>query len=150
MSHETLAHRKFHIVQLLPEELLVMGFKPILTFDTSGIGGHGCLANEPDLDALIAGLTTAFHTRLTFTSLSEIIATTSGSRREEQVAVCRRLLSSGDCVDPPHIILNKLVRQFEQSASFDWRLVDVRFPEAAAEIANGTAFTDDLSRDERI
>src|SRR5882724_651158 len=126
-----------------------MGLKPILTFDTSGIGGHGCLANELDLDALIAGLTIGFHSRLTFTSVSEIIATTSGERRRRQIDVCRRLLSSGDCVDPPHVILRKLARKFERSTFFDWTLVDIRFPAAEAQIAAGISFDDNFSRDER-
>jgi len=126
-----------------------MGLKPILTFDTSGFGGHGCLASEPDLDALITGLTAGFHTRLTFTSVSEIIATTSGEGRRRQIDVCRRLLGSGDCVDPPHIILSKLVRQFEQSLTFDCTVVDIAFPEAESQIAAAMDFDDVLSRDER-
>lgn len=126
-----------------------MGLKPILTFDTSGIGGHDCLANELDLDALVAGITVGFHPRVTFTNLSEIIATTSGERRKEQLAVCKRLMATGDCIDPPHVILEKLVSEFEAISAFDWFRIDVRFPQAEAEIARGIDFAEDLSADER-
>jgi hypothetical protein len=126
-----------------------MGYKPILTFDTSGIGGTNCLVDEPDLDALIAGFTSGFHTRFTFTSVSEIIATTCGDRRRRQLGVCRRLLPFGDCIEPQHEIIRKMVKSFEDSASFDWSEVNVRFPEAEIELVRQESFSDELSQQER-
>lgn len=126
-----------------------MGYKPILTFDTSSIGGTNCLVDEPDLDALIAGFKSGFHSRFTFTSVSEIIATTSGERRRKQLGVCRRLLSSGDCIEPQHEIIRQMVEQFERTMPFNWTAVNVRFPEAENEIARQEDFGDELSQQER-
>lgn len=126
-----------------------MGYKPILTFDTSGIGGTNCLVDEPDLPALIAGFTTGFHTRFTFTSVSEIIATTCGDRRRKQLDVCKRLLSSGDCIEPQHEIIRQMVKRFEQPAPFDWATVNVRFVDAENEIARQANFSDALAEQER-
>ncbi len=126
-----------------------MGYKPILTFDTSSIGGTNCLVDEPDLDALLAGFTSGFHTRFTFTSVSEIIATTDAGRRSRQLSVCRKLLPFGDCIDPQHEIIRKMVESFESSASFDWTEANVRLPEAETEIARHADFGDELSQQER-
>jgi len=126
-----------------------MGYKPILTFDTSSIGGTGCLVDEPDLEALIAGFTSGFHSRFTFTSVGEMIATTSRERRRKQVQVCKRLLSSGDCIDPQHEIIRKMVEHFEQPGPFDWTSVYVRFLAAENEIAREQDFDDELAEMER-
>lgn len=126
-----------------------MGYKPILTFDTSSIGGTNCLADEPDLGALMAGFTSGFHTRFTFTSVSEIIATTCGERRRKQLDICRRLLSSGDCIEPQHEIIRQIVERFEQPTPFDWATVNVRFLEAENEIARQENFSDELAEQER-
>ena len=124
-----------------------MGYRPILTFDTSGIN---CLTDDADSVALIVGLRAGFHVRLTFTSVSEIIATTSGERRRTLLGVCRQLLSSGDCIGPQNDLLTKLIVRFEESpAPFDWTTVSVRLPEAEDEIARQENFTDDLSEEER-
>ncbi|MFZ0640807.1 MAG: hypothetical protein WA020_10865 [Candidatus Acidiferrales bacterium] len=108
-----------------------MDYKPILTFDTSAIN-H--LADDPDSDALIARLTSGFHVRLTFMSISEVIATKNThrnlNRRGRLVSLCRRLLFAGDAIDPQDVLLEKLITAFEGGSSFDWRSVDVGFPEA--------------------
>jgi hypothetical protein len=126
-----------------------MGCKPILIFDTSSISGTNCLADEPDLDALIAGLRAGFHTKFTFTNVLEIVATTCGERRRKLLGVCRRLLCSGDCIDPQREIIRKLVARFEQPLPFDWTEVDVRFRNAENEIARRDNFSDELAEKER-
>ena len=79
-----------------------MAEQPILIFDTSGVNR---LVDDPDSGALIAGLRSGFHVRLTFTSVSEIVATTNGDRRGKLLRVCRQL--AGDCIDPQHRIIQK-------------------------------------------
>jgi hypothetical protein len=137
------------VVALVGERRLVVGYRPTLTFDTSGISGTGCLADEPDSEALIAGLKAGFHTRFTFTSVSEIIATTSGERRRKLLRVCDRLLHAGDCIDPQHHIIRKMVARFEEPAPFDWTEIDVRFLKAEVEIARRNDFSDELAEQER-
>jgi hypothetical protein len=120
--------------------------RPIWTPDTSTINR---LADDFDSEALIAGLRSGFLLRLTFTSISEIISNEKGDRRRQLLCVCRRLLSSGDCIDPQHEILGKMVAEFEATPSLDWRKVKVDFPEAKVEVAGRENFSDEEARQER-
>ena len=54
--------------------------RPIWTPDTSAINR---LADDPDSDALIAGLRSGFFVRLTFTSIGEVIAIENTDRRRK-------------------------------------------------------------------
>jgi hypothetical protein len=118
----------------------------ILTLDTSAINR---LADDPDCEALTAGLRSRFHLRLSFTSVSELLATENCWRRRKLLGVCRRLLESGDCIDPQHEIIRKMVSRFEASPSFDWRDVYVRFPQAEIEISRREDISDDEAAQER-
>jgi hypothetical protein len=119
---------------------------PIWTPDTSALNR---LADDPDSDALIAGLRSGFHVRLTFTSVSEVISNADAERRRKLHRVCRLLLSAGDCIDPQHEIIEKMVAQFELASSFDWREVSVEFPTARDEIARRENFSDEEAKQER-
>jgi hypothetical protein len=119
---------------------------PIWTPDTSAINR---LADDPDSDALIAGLRSGFFVRLTFTSVGEVIAIENADRRRKLLRVCGLLLSAGDCIDPQHEILRKLVAEFEAAPSFDWRKVPIDFPEAQVAIARGEYSSDDDAGQER-
>ncbi|HXP70925.1 MAG TPA: hypothetical protein VOA88_16705 [Candidatus Dormibacteraeota bacterium] len=123
-----------------------MDDRPIWTPDTSGINR---LADDPDSDALIAGLRSGFFVRLTFTSIGEVIANEDADRRRKLLRICGLLLSAGDCIDPQHEILRKMVAEFEATPSFDWRKVRVDFPEAQVEIARRENFSDEEARQER-
>lgn len=118
--------------------------RPILTLDTSAINK---LADDPNLEALIAGLKSGFFIRLTFTNVEEAVATTSAEPRRKLLDICGRLLSCGDCIDPPGELLTRLIASFEDLALFDWRGVDVRlFPEAEQQIAGQGNFPDSLAK----
>jgi|SRR5487761_824071 len=122
------------------------GYTPILTFDTSAINN---LADDADSDVLIANLTSALQVRLTFTSISEVIATNDGGRRRKLLGVYRRLLSSGDCIDPQNELLMKLTASFEESPFFDWTKVDVSLPGAENGISCEENFSDNVSAQAR-
>jgi hypothetical protein len=119
---------------------------PIWTPDTSAINR---LADDPDSDALIAGLRSGFFVRLTFTSISEVIANADTDRRRKLLDICGQLLLAGDCIDPQHEILSKMISEFEATPSFDWTKVPVDFPEAQAVIAARQDFSDDEAMQER-
>lgn len=124
-----------------------MARRPVLTFDTSGINR---LADDADSAPLLAGLKSGFYVRVTFTSISEIVATSSGERRRKLLDVCRKLLYCGDCIGPQDDLLTRLIHRFEEApASFDWATVPFTLPEAEAEIARQESFPDDLSTEER-
>lgn len=120
--------------------------RPILTLDTSGINW---LADDLDSDALMAGLTAGFHPRITFTSLSEVVQNQNPKRRRALLRICKFLLASGDCIDPQHEIIRKMVVACEESPSFDWRAVAVDFPEARAAIGTKENIHDELAEQER-
>ena len=52
---------------------------------------------------------------------------TRAMRREALVVRCQRLLASGQCISPPHWILQLLVSEhFINPAQFDWTKINVR------------------------
>ncbi len=73
----------------------------------------------------------------------------TAERRARLLQICRWLLALGDCIDPQHEIIRKMVVRFEESPSFDWRTVPVDFPEANEAIARDENFSDDLAEQER-
>jgi hypothetical protein len=83
--------------------------RPILIPDTSAINR---LADDPDSEALIAGLKSGYFIRFPFTAVAEIVANSSAGRRKQLLRVCRRLLASAaDCIEPHHEILRITVVQ---------------------------------------
>ncbi len=121
--------------------------KPILIFDTSGINN---LADEQDCKALVAGITTAYHTRLTGSNIEEIAATASPKNRDKLLDTCQRLLSSGDCIDPFNWIVENHVKTFEERPTdYAWRKVNVVNSEIRKEIIERTFFDDGMARQSR-
>ncbi|HLW81045.1 MAG TPA: hypothetical protein VKS20_03285 [Candidatus Acidoferrales bacterium] len=104
------------------------------------------MADDHNSEALIAGLSSGYYMRLTVTSISEVIANVKLDRRRQLARLCQRLLSFGDCIDPQNILLEKLIKSFEESSSFDWSSVDVGFPEAADGISREENPTDEISQ----
>jgi hypothetical protein len=128
------------------ERHFAMGSGPILTFDTSAINR---LADDPDSDALIAGLRSGFHVRLPFTTISEVAASKDATRRRQLLRVCSLLLLSGDCIDPVYEVIKKLVARFESPGTFDWSDVPIEIAGAGAAIADSKIITEDLAKNER-
>lgn len=115
--------------------------------DTSAINA---LADDSDSEALIAGLGVGYFVRFPFEAVSEIIATTSGTRRKQLLRVCRRLLrSAGDCIEPHHEILKTMVARFEKSLPLGVQYVNLRMVEAENEIFCQENFDAELSTQER-
>jgi hypothetical protein len=135
------------VVELISE--IGMSHRPPIIFDTSGISGTGCLVDDPDLEALVAGLKSGFHTRITFANLAEFVSMTSKDRKRKVLNVCRQLLESGDCLDPPQRILHKMIACFEQSSQFDWTAIDVRCRWAEGALATNQNFGDEVAKRER-
>jgi hypothetical protein len=100
---------------------------PIIGLDTSGINEleDDGARSEPIMQALKCG----FSVRLLGMSADEIVSVPveKAVRREALLARCQRLLASGQCIWPPHYILELLIAaHFRNPAQFDWRRVDVR------------------------
>ncbi len=100
---------------------------PSIGFDTSSINWlvDHVEQSEPLMKALLCG----FDVRLPAMTVDEIISTppTRAVRREALVVRCQRLLASGQCISPPHWILQLLVSEhFINPAQFDWTKINVR------------------------
>src|ERR1700687_240133 len=90
-----------------------MDNRPICMPETSTVNA---LADDHEVEALIAGLRSGYFIRFPFTTVSEIIANESGQRRRHLLRICQRLLSmEGDCIEPHHEILRIMVARFEKS-----------------------------------
>jgi len=124
-----------------------MDNRPIWMPDTSVLNA---LADDADGPALIAGLKSGYFVRFPFTIISEIIATTCGTRRKQLLRVCRTLLTSaGDCIEPHHEILRVMVNRFENSRPLSMAHVNLRMQEAEIEILREENFDDGLAAQER-
>ena len=120
--------------------------RKIISLDTSAINR---LADDPHSEALIAGLIVGYFVRFPFTAVSEIIATSKGERRGQLLRVCRRLLGSGDCIEPHHEIMRLMVARFEKSLPLGLPDVYLRMNEAEDEILRAQNFDDELAAQER-
>ena len=126
---------------------MVLYNRQILIFDTSVVNA---LADDGDSGPLIAGLESGYFIRFPFTVVGEVIANSSGERREQLLRVCRRLLlSAGDCVEPQHEIIKIMVARFEKSLPLGQEHVNLRMAEAEDEILRQENFDEVLSAQER-
>jgi hypothetical protein len=124
-----------------------MSRRSILMLDTSAVNA---LADDRDTEAMLAGLQVGYFVRFPFTTVSEVIATTSGVRRAALLRVCRKLLrSAGDCIEPHHEIIKIMVSRFEAGLPLGLPHVYIRMSEAENEILSAINFDDDLSAQER-
>jgi hypothetical protein len=125
-----------------------MPSKPRIIFDTSGLNA---LASDPNGTCLIPSLSAGFHPRITETCANEIAATKSRDARLRLLDVCRRVASIGDCILPYNEILRRMTRAHAANPStFDWRAVDVLWPNLIGELNKHELFHDDtFSREAR-
>lgn len=123
-----------------------MDDKPIVTFDTNAANQ---LADDPDCAAMLPKICAGFHVRLSVTAVGELIATPDAPHRSKLVTLCDQLLRSGDVIHNAYQLLQILIREFEGSEHFDWRLVDVRFQQAEDDLRSGKTFSDSESQSVR-
>ena len=74
--------------------------------------------------------------------MGELIATRDAARRSELLALCKKLMYSGDCIHNGYQLLQMLISDFERSQAFDWTSVDIRFQRAEDGLRNGAEFDD--------
>jgi hypothetical protein len=126
---------------------VVLYNRQILIFDTSVVNA---LVDDRDSEPLIAGLRSGYFIRFPFAVVGEIIANSSGERREKLLHVCRRLLSSaGDCIEPQHEIIKIMVARFEKALPLGFEHVNLRMTEAEDEILRHENFDEELAAEER-
>jgi hypothetical protein len=120
--------------------------KQALSFDTSGINRLIDPRVEPAIT--LAAVQSAFHVRLTGTSIDEIIADPESLRRTSQLDVCRTLMRDGDVLLPFHELLRNHIVAFEGGRAYDWRTVPFEASDYRREVALREITTDALSEEQ--
>jgi hypothetical protein len=100
---------------------------PTIGFDTRGInqledGGEHA-------EQLMKALRGSFEVLLPAMTVDELLSTpeTKNPRREKLLTRCERLLASGQCLWPPHWILQLLIQEHSKNPMlFDWTKIDMR------------------------
>jgi hypothetical protein len=104
-----------------------------IIFDTSAINK---LEADKDLMAITQSLSVAYKVGIPETTLSEIIACPDEQERRRLLDVCKRLLTSGNCVMPFQWIVEEQAKAYQRDPSgYDWKTLKVRFKEGESEIA---------------
>jgi hypothetical protein len=104
-----------------------------IIFDTSGLNA---LADDSESRPITKSLAVGFQVRLSETNISEIAATPKQERRLHLLDLCKHLVQAGEVIRPYHWIVQEMARQYTTDpARFDWRQVEVRFPELEEEVA---------------
>lgn len=115
--------------------------KAILTFDTSALNR---LADDGDLDLCVAAIQSGYEVRLPELATGEIYATRIFSRRNDLYEICRKLLSDGYCISPPHWLISILVKRHNQApTTFDWSAVPWRCHADEEHIRTGTILSNE-------
>jgi len=92
--------------------------RPVIIFDTSGINN---LLSDSEAKILTIGVRSGYFVRQTETNLGEIISTGDPDQRHRLLEGARSLLTAGDCIDPYHLILERLIESYDTDPKgFDW------------------------------
>ena len=121
--------------------------KPTLSFDASGI--NRLIDSRITRTPALAAIQSAFHIRLTATSVDELIADPDSARRAQLLDVSKTLLPNADMILPFQELLRRHVLTFEARRNYDWRAVAVESPEYRREIALREILTDAVSEEQR-
>lgn len=104
-----------------------------IIFDASAINA---LEADKDLVAITQSLSVAYKVGIPETTLSEIIACRDGQERRRLLDVCKRLLTSGNCIMPFQWIVEEQAKAYQRDPSgYEWRRLNVPFKEGESEIA---------------
>ena len=120
--------------------------KQALSFDTSGINRLIDPRVEPAVT--LAAIQSAFHLRLTGTSVDEIIGDPEALRRTRQLDVCKMLMRDGDVLLPFQELLRNHIVTFEEGRAYDWRTIPFEASDYRREIALREITTDALSEEQ--
>ena len=125
----------------------MIGEIPIVTFDTNA---HNRFVDDPRSEAVLAEMKSIWF-RFAGLSVEELLAAPS-SRRDKLFASCRKIRSGpSECFLPSNLLAEQLILDhFNDPAAFDWKTVDVRWPDCDRAIRN-SKFCDDepVSKEQR-
>lgn len=112
-----------------------------IIFDTSGLNA---LADDPESCLIVKSLNVGFQMRLSETSVCEVMGTSKPERRMQLLDLCKSLIGTGEAIVPYHEIVQRMARAHAGNPkTFDWRQVDIRWPELEEELARRTFLGDE-------
>jgi len=125
----------------------MIGEIPIVTFNTDA---HNRLADDPRSGSILTEMKSMWF-RFAGLSIEELFAAPAG-RRDVLFASCRKIQSGpSECFLPSNLLTERLIlAHFGDHAAFNWKTVDVRWPDCDRAIRN-PKFSDDepVSREQR-
>lgn len=118
----------------------MIGEIPIVTFDTDA---HNRLLDDPCSEWVLAEMKSMWF-RFSGISIEELFAAPS-SRRNDLFASCRKIQSGpSECFLPSNLLTKQLIlAHFHDPAAFNWKTVDVRWPDCDRQLRNPEFFADE-------
>ena len=125
----------------------MIGEIPIVTFDTSA---HNQFVDDPRSESILTELKSMWF-RFAGLSIEELFAART-SRRDDLFASCREIQSGpSECFLPSNLLTEHLIlAHFNDPATFNWKTVDVRWPDCDREIRDPKFYDDEpVSKEQR-
>ena len=126
----------------------MIGEIPIVTFDTNA---HNRLVDDPRSESVLAEMKSMWF-RFAGLSMEELFATSPASRRNDLFTSCRKIQSGpSECFLPSNFLTEQLIlAHFNDPATFNWKTVDVRWPDCDRAIRNPKFYDDEpVSQEQR-
>ena len=119
----------------------MIGEIPMVTFNTDA---HNRLTDDPRSESVLAEMKSMWF-RFSGTSIEELFATPS-PRRNNLFASCRKIQSGpSECFLPSNLLTEQLIlAHFHSPATFNWKTVDVRWPDCDRQLRKPGFFADEF------
>lgn len=126
----------------------MIGEIPIVTFDTNA---HNRLIDDPHSEFVLAAMKSMWF-RFAGLSIEELFATSPSSRRDALFGSCRQMQNGqSECFLPSNLLIEQLIlAHFNEPVSFNWKTVDVRWPDCERAIRDPKFYDDEqVSKEQR-
>jgi hypothetical protein len=126
----------------------MIGEIPIVTFDTNA---HNRLVDDLRSESVLAEMKSMWF-RFAGLSMEELFATSPASRRNDLFTSCGKLQSGpSECFLPSNLLTEQLIlAHFNDPAAFNWKTVDVRWPDCDRAIRDPKFYDDEpVSKEQR-
>jgi len=125
----------------------MIGEIPIVTFDTNA---HNRLVDDCRSESVLAEMKSMWF-RFAGLSMEELFATSPASRRNDLFTSCRKIQSGpSECFLPSNLLTEQLIlAHFNDPAAFNWKTVDVRWPDCDRAIRDPGFYDDEPTSKEQ-
>ena len=126
----------------------MIGEIPIVTFDTNA---HNLLVDDLRSESVLTEMKSMWF-RFAGLSMEELFATSPASRRNDLFTSCRKIQSGpSECFLPSNLLTEQLIlAHFNDPVAFNWKTVDVRWPDCDRAIRDPKFYDDEpVSKEQR-